>query len=97
MDVEFTTKADGSPWVIVKLKRSQWFQPSFEDLHRIIRAICECEDKKYPPPAEGRDFVTRILMAMPYTESWDELARDFKIPIREGNQIVKTNGANLKK
>ena len=51
MDVIVTKNmpwGDDKKWVRVTLKKSRIFVPSFEDLYRIIRAICHCEEEKYP-------------------------------------------------
>ena len=52
----------GKKWVLVKHKKNGFgFIPSFEDLYRIIKAICFCEDDKYPS-GEGRKMVERFLI-----------------------------------
>jgi hypothetical protein len=50
----------GKTWVLVKHKNGFAFIPSFEDLFRIVRAICECEDDKYPG-GRGRYMVQDFL------------------------------------
>ncbi len=95
MKVMVTNTPYGKRWVKVKLKHSKEFYPSFEDLHRIIQAICYCEDEKYPN-GEGRDMVQDFLWDCVYEEDYDVLAIRYRIPIREGTNILKTNGAKLK-
>ena len=48
VEVVPTNYGDGKQWVKVTLLRSRSFLPSFEDLFRIIQAICFCENEKYP-------------------------------------------------
>jgi hypothetical protein len=89
LEVGIYKKADGAPWVYVDLLK--WARggtaprmiPSFRDLHRIIRAIAKCEDESYPPPAKGRTRLAEFL----------HLAVKYKIPDRDGDRIVNTNGA----
>lgn len=54
-------KYGGKHWVLVSFNGSgaEWI-PSFEDLFRIIQAICFCEDEKYPN-GRGR-FMVRDFM-----------------------------------
>jgi len=49
----------GKHWVKVTLHSVEWV-PSFEDLFRIIHAICYCEDLKYPN-GQGRFMVRDFL------------------------------------
>ena len=76
----------GKDWVFVSFLLSQdnWI-PSFEDLFRIIRPICECEDDKYPN-GKGRAMVREFLCwcCNPYV-TWQELADKFEIPDRSNN------------
>jgi hypothetical protein len=73
-------------WVRVRHKNGFQFIPSFEDLYRIIQAICECEDSKYPN-GQGRAKVQDFL--------WDSCEKDigfsylalkYEIPIRNENE-----------
>jgi len=73
-------------WVRVRHKQTGFtFIPSFEDLFRIIQAICECEDKKYPSPTEeGREMVRRFLWdACDEGITFEQLMSNYKIPLRE--------------
>jgi len=99
IDVEFFTKPDGSEWVVCTLLKYQQrptFVPSLRDLARIVDAMAVCEDLKYPPPARGRafllDFLRDVIAGLPY----DRLAKKYKIPERDGDDVVDTNGARLK-
>lgn len=85
----------GKKWVLVRLKngRTQFF-PSFEDLHRIIQSICECEEEKYPN-GEGRNMVAKFVRDCCNVDDYDQLAKIYKIPVRNGRNIVDTNGAKL--
>ena len=85
---------NGKRWVFVELLNGNSFVPSFEDLHRIIQAICHCEDEKYPD-GKGRDMVADFLWDSVYIENYTELAEKYSIPIRNGTEIVKTNGAKV--
>lgn len=88
-----TKWTNGKEWVQVTLLNSRIFFPSFEDIYRIVQSLCECEDRKYPEGHhEGREMVTRFLIACckPDT-SWESLAADFNIPIRDGERIVNSN------
>jgi len=94
-------KADGTTWidvVLLKYGERTRFRPSFHDLFRIIRAIGWCEDLKYPPPARGRwmiaDFVNDTLRQS--KADYPALARKYHIPERDGDEIVRTNGAHGK-
>lgn len=74
LDKEWVTVtfADGTRWV-----------PSFEDLFRVLVAIGECEDAKYPN-GKGRwmiaDFVAACLVK---GTTWDAVRDRFKIPRRD--------------
>lgn len=83
MDVVVTkTEWDnGKEWVKVTLKKYRSFFPSFEDLYRIVQAICFCEDRKYPN-GKGRKMVCEFLADACYME-WDEVAKKYEIPNRE--------------
>lgn len=48
-------------WVWVRMKKSRKWIPSFEDVFRIVRAICECEDEKYPN-GKGSEMVAEFLV-----------------------------------
>jgi hypothetical protein len=82
-------------WVRVELLRSRIFWPAFRDLHRVIQAIASCEDEKYPPPFKGRTRLAEFLHDAVYERDFDVLARKYKIPEREGDTIVNTNGAAI--
>jgi len=82
MRVDIVDTPWGKDWVRVELHNSRAFYPSFRDLHRIIIAICECEDKKYPM-GEGRNMVANFLMDACYTANFDELIKKYKIPVRD--------------
>ena len=76
---------NGKSWARVDLLKSRTFWPSFEDLHRIIQAICECEDEKYPN-GKGRQLVAEFLVSACWVREWDTLAKQYKIPNRCGEQ-----------
>ena len=60
---------------------SQWI-PSFEDLFRIIQAICNCEDKKYPN-GKGRNMVRDFLWDACIPDGdWETLRQQYQIPVR---------------
>jgi hypothetical protein len=82
MDVVVTDTEWGKLWVKVTLKNSQTFIPSFEDLFRIIQAICYCEDRKYPN-GKGREMVEEFLKDCVHETNYAELAEKYEIPIRE--------------
>jgi len=88
------TSAKGHRKVVVELLRSRSFWPSFRDIWRIVRAIAQCEDERYPNGA-GRGMVARFLVDAVYESDFNELARRWKIPERQGDQIVNANGANV--
>ncbi len=71
----------GKRWVSIRLLRSRRFIPSFEDLHRIIQAICFCEDEKYPQ-GKGRKMVAEFLTACVAESDFAVLRERFKIPSR---------------
>lgn len=81
---------ENKTWVEMRLK---WWKrmeegggptivPSFEDLYRIIRAICDAEDAKYPH-GRGRWMVADFLQAccVPGME-WEELSEIYQLPPR---------------
>lgn len=100
IDVGFYKKPDGSRWVYVDLLK---YGPppyprmilSFLDLHRIIRAIAECEDEKYPPPAKGRWRLLEFLGDSIREHDFGKLATKYKIPERDGDKVVNANGAKI--
>lgn len=82
-------KYGGKHWVKVDFKTTSWV-PSFEDLFRIIQAICHCEDEKYPN-GKGRQMVREFLWDACETpgdghslnELWMGLKAEYKIPNRD--------------
>jgi len=94
MDVEVVETDWGKNWVRVTLLRSKSFFPSFEDLYRIINAICECEDKKYPN-GQGRKMVANFLRDCCNVDDYQALAKQYNLPVRKGTEVVNTNGANV--
>jgi len=98
-EIQRHDKEDGSQWIkCVFLKWGTpnpiWI-PSLRDLHRIIQAISECEDLKYPPPARGRRQLLPFLYDCVRTADWDAVARKYKIPDRDRGRVIKTNGARI--
>jgi hypothetical protein len=98
--IGFSTKPDGSRWVYADLVKygpphPRWI-PSFLDLHRIIQAIAECEDARYPPPAQGRGKLADFLRACVWEADFNTIAEYHKIPERDGDRVVNTNGARLR-
>ena len=81
MDVSICDSPWSKKWVKVSLKKSNAFWPSFEDLFRIVTAICECEDVKYPG-GRGRDMVADFLADACYCDDFEELRDRFGIPLR---------------
>lgn len=75
---------NGKSWVEVRfLRKGKSWIPSFEDLFRIIQAICHCEDEKYLPPNKGRDMVKEFLSdCCQKGVDWNWLAEEYKIPLR---------------
>ena len=76
---------DNKLWVFVRFQRygedRDWI-PSFEDLFRIIQAICYCEDDKYPN-GKGREMVREFLERCCDREvAWEALREEFEIPDR---------------
>lgn len=91
MDVEVVDTPWGKDWVRVTLKNGKVFYPSFADLHRIIRAICRCEDKKYPS-GKGRKMVAAFLYQACFEDDFEKLAREYEIPVRDSEgKVIKTN------
>jgi hypothetical protein len=84
-------KYGGKHWVLVQFPDGTEWVPSFEDLYRIVRAVCHCEDEKYPPPAKGRFYVRDFLKACceeippgcEQTEYWEQLRERFKFIDRD--------------
>ena len=70
-------------WVRVRHRTSQFqFIPSFEDLYRIIEAICKCEDEKYPN-GQGSEMVQDFVWdCCDENMSFEILALKYKIPLR---------------
>jgi len=100
MGIGFYTKPDGSTWVYADFIKygppyPRWI-PSFLDLHRIIQAIAECEDRKYPPPAQGRGKLVAFLRDCVWETDFNTIAEYHKIPERDGDRVVNTNGAKLR-
>jgi len=99
MDIEFFDKPDGSRWIRVLLLKyglpRPSLVPSLLDLHRILQALAVCEDEKYPPPAKGRTFLVEFLQDAVREPDWSVLARKYKIPDRDGDRVVNSNGAAL--
>lgn len=90
------TSRYGKPWIDVLFRSGQKWTPSFLDFHRIIRALAECEEERYPPPDfEGRTRLARFLSDAVHTKDFADLARKYKIPERDGNVIVNAHGADL--
>jgi hypothetical protein len=72
----------GKMWVLVKHKNGFAFIPSFEDIFRIVRAICDCEDVKYPN-GQGRNMVQDFLWDSCESDvNFELLALKYKIPFR---------------
>lgn len=98
MDVGFIKKPDGKRWVYVDLIKygpppyPRWI-PAFLDLHRIIQAIAECEDERYPPPLKGRNKLIDFLVDAVRETDFKVIARKYQIPIRDGDRVIETNGA----
>ena len=75
-------------WVHVRHKKTRFaFIPSFEDLFRIVQAICYCEDEKYSAPnQEGREMVRHFLWdACDEEITFEELLSKYEIPLRESS------------
>lgn len=103
LEIRKVQKSDGYNWIEILLLK--WgrpgdkipsFLPSLCDLHRVIQAIAECEDEKYPPPAKGRVKLIEFLRDAVRESNWATLARKHKIPDRdEHGRVVNTNGADI--
>jgi hypothetical protein len=75
-------------WLFVRTRNGdpEWV-PSFEDWFRMIKALCYCEEKKYPfladPVELPRSFFERCfnaeLRAMEHDEAWAKLRQEFKL------------------
>lgn len=81
LSVEIKDSPWGKQWVRVELLKSRVFWPSFEDLFRIVTAICDCEDRKYPGGV-GRDMVADFLVDACYCDDFEELRDRYGIPVR---------------
>jgi len=83
MNVTVKESPWNKPWVEVKLLKGRGgsFWPSFEDLHRIIQGISECEDLKYPG-GRGRDMVCDFLVDAVYESDFEVLRDRYEIPLR---------------
>jgi len=90
-------KNDGSDWIVVRLLKypPACFIPSFEDIGRIVYAIGVIEDRKYPPPLQGRHKVIDYLRDAVLIGDSATLARKYQIPERDRDAVVNTNGARL--
>jgi len=75
---------DNKKWVVVTLKKSYRFIPSFEDLYRIVKAICYCEEEKYPN-GKGAKMVAEFLIDVCNGAEWEFLKEKYKIPKRNDN------------
>jgi len=93
-------KYGGKHWVLVKFHNGTEWVPSFEDLYRIIRAICHCEDEKYPPPnGRGRFYVRDFLKAcceeMPPEcepeQYWERLREQYRFIDRTKDNALEQN------
>ncbi len=79
---------NGKRWVRVDMLNSKTWWPSFEDLHRIIQAICLCEDEKYPH-GKGRNLVADFLRDAVSEDDFSRLAEKYRIPNRCGEPGLK--------
>lgn len=96
MIVEIVNKPewDGKKWVKVTLTNgSRSFYPSFEDIHRIVRAIAKCEAEKYPN-GEKELMPAKFFYDACLTDDFMELANKYNIPIRDANGNVIYNNKN---
>ena len=76
----------GKHWVKCRFQDRWDWVPAFQDLFRIIQAICFCEDEKYPPPAKGREFVREFMeAACTKGATWEGLRERFQIPDRSAS------------
>jgi hypothetical protein len=69
--------------------------PALRDLHRVIQCIAACEDLRYPFPAKGRSHLVDFLRDAVRCTDWESLARKYRIPERDGDRVVNSNGADL--
>ena len=79
--VKKVEKWDNKYWVLVELLNSNKFYPSFEDIYRIISAICWCENNKYPTGKGAKmvsEFLTDCCKGIPF----ELLKEKYKIPER---------------
>jgi hypothetical protein len=81
-------------WVIVRfgqhnISDQEWF-PRLEDVAYIARFLYEVEDKKYPPPAKGGEFVREFLNEAMDGISIMELMEKYKIPETKLHYYEKT-------
>ena len=97
-------KADGRRWVGCEFLKwgtpgnhPQWI-PAFHDMHRILRAMAECEDESYPPAKgfAGRRRLGDFLKDVVYEPDFNTLAVRYQIPERDRDQVVRTNGARAR-
>jgi hypothetical protein len=99
--IELFHKADGSEWIRCVFSNGGRFEsrfvPSFHDIHRIVRGIAYCEDRKYPPPQQGRRMVAAFLVDCVDERDYGVLARKYHIPERDGDRVITTNGARLER
>lgn len=97
--VEIVPKTNGHPWVEVTfLSTGQKWAPSFEDLGRIIQPIAECEEAKYPQQRgfKGWRMAAEFLAAICNPDAnYEDLARKYKLPVRNGGITISANGAKL--
>ena len=78
---------DNKRWVVVTLKKSYRFIPSFEDLYRIVQAICYCEDEKYPN-GKGAKMVAEFLVDACGEYTWEQLREKYQIPDRSNDDLL---------
>lgn len=72
----------GKTWVKVNFAHGGEWVPSFEDIYWIVRALCYCEDAKYPH-GKGRVMVQEFLADCCNKDArWNDLAKKYNIPIR---------------
>ena len=76
-------------WVRVTIRNGHSFVPSFADLYRIVRAIANCEDNRYPPTEGYRgaammsDFLRHTVCGVP----WLQLMRRYKLDNGRGMDV----------
>lgn len=94
--IQFYPKGDKQWFKLLLLKYPNVeLVPALRDLHRIIQALALCEDENYPPPAQGRGQLIPFLRDCVTEPDFDKLAVKYKIPERDGDRVVKTNGARI--